>query len=99
MLHSIEGGDILKLSAQVIAIGISQRTTSAAIEELAKNIFFQTEGNSITKVLAIYIPKTRAYMHLDTVFTQVDFNKFTIHPQIQEALQVFEITAANKKMR
>ena len=94
--HSIEGGDILNLSEDVIAIGISQRTTSEAIEELAKNIFFHTEGNSITKILAIDIPKTRAYMHLDTVFTQVDVDKFTIHPHIQGPLQVFEITAADK---
>jgi arginine deiminase len=89
---SIEGGDILNLSAEVVAIGISQRTTPEAIEEFAKQVFFKTEGNQITTVLAIDIPKTRAYMHLDTVFTQVDYDKFTIHPGIQGPLQVFAIT-------
>lgn len=93
---SIEGGDILNLSADVIAVGISQRTAPEAIEELAKNIFFHTEGNTITTVLAFDIPKARAYMHLDTVFTQVDHDKFTIHPHIQGPLQVYEITAGEQ---
>lgn len=91
-VSSIEGGDILNLSAEVVAVGISQRTTPEAIEEFAKQLFFKTEGNSVTTVLAIDIPKTRAYMHLDTVFTQVDYDKFTIHPGIQGPLQVFAIT-------
>ncbi|MEO4054448.1 arginine deiminase [Solibacillus sp. CAU 1738] len=89
---SIEGGDILNLSAEVVAVGISQRTTPEAIEEFAKQLFFKTEGNLVNTVLAIDIPKTRAYMHLDTVFTQVDYDKFTIHPGIQGPLQVFAIT-------
>ncbi|MEH6944585.1 arginine deiminase [Bacillus sp. JJ722] len=90
--NPIEGGDILNISAEVIAVGISQRTSPEAIEELARQLFFKTEGNLITTVLAIDIPKSRAYMHLDTVFTQVDHNKFTIHPHIQGPLQVFELT-------
>ena len=78
--YSIEGGDILMLSKEVVAIGISERTTAAAIEHIAKNLFAkQTE---ITKVLAVDIPKKRAFMHLDTVFTMVDYNKFSIHPEI-----------------
>ena len=93
--YSIEGGDILNLSAEVIAVGISQRTAPEAIEQLAKNIFFHTEGNTITTVLALDIPKARAYMHLDTVFTQVDHDKFTIHPHIQGPLQVYELKAGD----
>ena len=59
---------------------------------MANQLFFKTEGNLIKTILAFDIPKTRAYMHLDTVFTQVDHNKFTIHPNIQGPLEVFEIT-------
>ena len=78
--YSIEGGDILMLSKEVVAIGISERTTAAAIEHIAKSLFAnQTE---ITKVLAVDIPKKRAFMHLDTVFTMVDYDKFSIHPEI-----------------
>jgi len=77
---SFEGGDILVLSKEAVAIGISERTSAAAIERLAKNLF--ARGSGITKVLAVDIPKERASMHLDTVFTMLDRNKFTIHTDI-----------------
>ncbi|HHY0837844.1 TPA: arginine deiminase [Bacillus thuringiensis] len=77
----IEGGDELILNEETIAIGVSARTSAKAIERLAKNLF--SRQNKIKKVLAIEIPKCRAFMHLDTVFTMVDYEKFTIHPAIQ----------------
>ena len=77
---SIEGGDILVLSKEVVAIGISERTSAASIERLAKNLFRQQSG--VKKVLAVDIPKERASMHLDTVFTMLDHDKFTIHTDI-----------------
>lgn len=89
--YHIEGGDILNITEKVLAIGISQRTEPRAIEKIANRIFFETEGNKIETILAFKIPKSRAYMHLDTVFTQVDYDKFTIHPQIQGPLEIFEI--------
>lgn len=90
--YHIEGGDILNLTEKVLAIGISQRTEAKAIEKIANRIFFETEDNKIETILAFKIPKSRAYMHLDTVFTQVDYDKFTIHPQIQGPLEIFEIS-------
>ncbi len=87
--ESVEGGDVLVLSDEIVAIGLSQRTTVAGIERFAKNIL----GNSgYKKILVFDIPKSRAFMHLDTVFTMVDFDKFTIHPEIEGPLQLFEIT-------
>ncbi|MCI0766346.1 arginine deiminase [Bacillus sp. TL12] len=77
----IEGGDELILNEETIAIGVSARTSAKAIERLAKNLF--SRQNKIKKVLAIEIQKCRAFMHLDTVFTMVDYDKFTIHPAIQ----------------
>lgn len=77
----IEGGDELVLSDDVLAIGISQRTSAEAIEELAVELF--DNGSQFKKILAIKIPNVRAMMHLDTVFTMVDYDKFTIHPGIQ----------------
>ncbi|MGN4670104.1 arginine deiminase [Bacillus cereus group sp. MYBK234-1] len=77
----IEGGDELILNEETIAIGVSACTSAKAIERLAKNLF--SRQNKIKKVLAIEIPKCRAFMHLDTVFTMVDYDKFTIHPAIQ----------------
>lgn len=94
--YSIEGGDILNLSSKVLAIGISQRTTAEAIELLAQNIF-ENETSEIETILALDIPAIRAYMHLDTVCTQVDYDKFTIHPGILGTLRIFEIRKGDKK--
>jgi len=90
--YSIEGGDILVINEKTLAIGISLRTEADAIEKLAQRLFFEMEDNTFETVLAFDIPKTRAYMHLDTVFTQIDHDKFTIHPQIEGTLSVFELT-------
>ena len=95
--YRIEGGDILNLTEKTIAIGISQRTKPNAIEKIAKKIFFHSENKDIETILAFNIPNTRAFMHLDTVFTQIDYDKFTIHPGIQGPLQVFEITKGDKE--
>ncbi len=87
----IEGGDVLNLNDHVLAIGISQRTEAAAIDLIAKNIF-KNPNCKIDTILAFNIPNSRAFMHLDTVFTQIDVDKFTYHPGIMDTLQVFEIT-------
>ncbi len=86
-----EGGDLLNINEHIVAIGISQRTEPEAIDQLAKN-FFKDQSCKIDTVLAFSIPSSRAFMHLDTVFTQIDKYTFTYHPGIMGTLQVFEIT-------
>ncbi len=90
----IEGGDILNINDHVLAIGISQRTEPDAIDQIAKNIFHS--DSPIDTILAFNIPNSRAFMHLDTVFTQIDYDKFTIHPGIMGPLTVFEIKPDGK---
>ena len=75
----------------MLAIGISQRTEPDAIDTLANGIFAD-ETSAIDTILAFDIPNSRAFMHLDTVFTQIDYDKFTIHPGILGPLTVFELT-------
>lgn len=87
--YSAEGGDFLVLNKEIVAIGLSQRTTVAGIERFARNIL---NKSSFKKILVFDIPKRRAFMHLDTVFTMVDYDKFTIHPEIEGPLQLYEIT-------
>ena len=82
------------LSRKVIALGISQRTTPEAIETLAKNLFLDETGE-VETVLALDIPRIRAFMHLDTVCTQLDRDKFLVHPGILGTLRVFEIRKGN----
>ena len=88
---SLEGGDELILSKEIIAVGISQRTDSKSVEKLARKLLYYPDTTFKT-VLAFKIPVSRAFMHLDTVFTQVDYGKFTVHPDIVGPLEVFAIT-------
>jgi len=87
----LEGGDVICLTPDTVAIGISQRTSPDAIEKAAANLF-SSEESGVKTILAFFIPSTRAFMHLDTVFTQVDKGKYTIHPGILGPLKVFEIS-------
>lgn len=88
--YSIEGGDIHNLSADTLAIGLSERTTAQAIEVLARNIFADEES-SIRNILAIDIPNMRAFMHLDTVLTQADKDVFIVHPGILHNIKVYRV--------
>lgn len=93
----IEGGDVLNVNEKLLFIGISQRTQADAIQELAMKMFYENEGNKIETILAFNIPSNRAFMHLDTVFTQIDHDAFTYHPGIMGTLQVFAITKDEEK--
>ncbi|OJV63286.1 MAG: arginine deiminase [Clostridiales bacterium 38-18] len=95
MKNSIEGGDVLVLSEKVIAIGISERTDADAIELFARNVF--SDGQPFETILAFDIPKSRAFMHLDTVFTMVDDQVFTIHPEIEGPLTVYSLRRTERK--
>ena len=68
-------------------MGISQRTQEDSIDALAETVLSQSK--TFRKILAFNIPKTRSFMHLDTVFTMVDRDKFTVHPNILGQLTVF----------
>lgn len=88
--HSIEGGDILVLGKEVVAVGCSERTSANGIEILARNLFAGNEN--LREVLAVQIPPLRAFMHLDTVFTMVDRDKFTVYPGILDRVAVYKLT-------
>lgn len=90
--YSIEGGDIQVLSKEVVAIGISQRTEPDAIANFARNLF-KDKNNSFKYVLAIDIPDERSFMHLDTVMTQVDVDKFAVQDAIMDISTIYEISA------
>lgn len=87
--HSLEGGDILILNDETIIIGVSQRTSMEAVKEVANNLF--KTNDSFKRVVALELPKSRSFMHLDTVFTNIDFDKFIVHPLIFENVEQFKI--------
>ncbi|MCO4329947.1 arginine deiminase [Staphylococcus hyicus] len=94
---NIEGGDELVLSKEVLAIGISERTSAQAIERLARSIF-SNPASTFKKIIAIEIPTSRTFMHLDTVFTMIDYDKFTMHAAILKSeghMNIFTIEPCN----
>ena len=71
---TIEGGDILVLGNGAVLAGMSERTTPQAIEMLASKLFAM---GAATSLVAIDMPKRRAFMHLDTLLTMADYGVFT----------------------
>lgn len=78
---TMEGGDVLVLSQQCVAIGISERTHPVAVENLAAALFAQGVAEW---VLAVDLPKERGTMHLDTVMTVVDRDAVVIWPRTRD---------------
>ncbi|APY85853.1 arginine deiminase [Streptomyces alfalfae] len=71
---TIEGGDVLVIGSGAVLIGMSERTTPQAVEMLAHKLF---AAGSAQTIVALDMPKRRAFMHLDTVMTMVDGDTFT----------------------
>ncbi len=90
----IEGGDVLVINEFTLCIGLSERTTEFAIEYVARELLLNGQINSI---LVIEIPAKRAYMHLDTVFTMVDFDTFLMYPGIGDQTQVYKLQLGKDK--
>lgn len=92
-----EGGDVLNIDAHTLAIGLSQRTEPGAIDLPANRMFWGDLGSEIERIYAFTIPKSYAFMHLDTVFTQIDHDAFTYYPEIERTLSVYKITKGAKE--
>ena len=71
---TIEGGDILVIGNGAVLVGMSERTTPQAVEVLAHRLF---AAGAARRLVAIDMPKTRAFMHLDTLMTMVNYGVFT----------------------
>lgn len=71
---TMEGGDVLVIGRGAVLVGISERTTSQAVERLAHRLF---AAGSARRIVALLLPQRRAFMHLDTVMTMVDEETFT----------------------
>ena len=97
--YNIEGGDICVLSDKCLIVGVSERTSALAIEALANRLFFEYD-TTYEVILAFHIPSARTFMHLDTIFSQVDYDKFTIHKECYDQMEVYELRKGeNKKIK
>lgn len=70
---TIEGGDVLVLSEQHLAIGVSERTNDGAVKWLIERLF---EHRVVEGVFAVHLPKDRGTMHLDTIFTAINHREY-----------------------
>ena len=89
---SLEGGDIFVINEEIVMIGISERTSLEAIELIVPHIFEQ----SFKKVIAINLPKKRAMMHLDTIFTQTSYNEGIIFNHSNYNIENLDVFIATK---
>lgn len=91
---TLEGGDLMPVGRGILLAGVSQRTNPQAVEILAKSLFREQSG--ITKIIAAQIPNVRAYMHLDTVFTMLDYDKVTAYRGVLDRIQTFVIRPSDR---
>ncbi|HVS02129.1 MAG TPA: arginine deiminase family protein [Thermoanaerobaculia bacterium] len=80
---TLEGGDVLVVSREVLLVGISERTNRRGVEVLAE--YLRGEPTSFRHLIAVELPPRRAFMHLDTVFTVIDEGVCLGYPPVIEA--------------
>jgi arginine deiminase len=90
---TFEGGDIMPVGNGVVLMGMSERTSRQAITQVAAALFAQRAAD---RVVVAGMPKLRAAMHLDTVFTFADRDIVTLYPMIMDAVHTFTLLPADR---
>jgi arginine deiminase len=90
---SLEGGDVMPVGNGVLLVGMSERTSRQAITQLARALF---DAGAAEQVVVAGMPKLRAAMHLDTVFTFADRDLVTVHPTIVDAIHPFVLRPSDR---
>jgi arginine deiminase len=89
---TVEGGDVQPIGNGAVMIGMGERTTPQAVLWIARALF---AAGSASVVLAVSLPKSRSYMHLDTVITMCDRDLVTLFPNVVDAARVWAIRPAD----
>jgi arginine deiminase len=92
-LATLEGGDVMPVGNGVVLIGMSERSSRQAITQVAAALF---EHGAAERVIVAGMPKLRAAMHLDTVFTFADRDCVTTYPDIVEGIHTFTLRPGDK---
>jgi arginine deiminase len=90
---TFEGGDVMPVGNGVVLVGMSERTSRQAITQVAAALF---EQGAAERVIIAGMPKLRAAMHLDTVFTFVDRDIVTLYPTIMDAVHTFTLLPSDQ---
>ncbi|MDD2060462.1 arginine deiminase [Pseudomonas sp. GD03860] len=91
---TLEGGDVMPIGNGVVLIGMGERTSRQAIGQLAQSLFAK---GAVEKVVVAGLPKSRAAMHLDTVFSFCDRDLVTVFPEVVKEIVPFVIRPDNSK--
>jgi len=86
---SVEGGDVHVIGHGAVLIGMGERTTPMAVERIARSLF---DARQATSVVAIELPHSHAFMHLDTVMSMVDVDSFVLYPYFDRNLRSWTVT-------
>lgn len=92
----LEGGDLINLNRNNIAVGISQRTESAAIDTLARQLLWNPQSD-IDAVWAIKVPDEDLCIHLDTYLSRVDYESFVIDRHLLNETNVYCLSRGRKE--
>lgn len=87
---TLEGGDVMPIGNKTVLIGMSERTSHQAITQLAASLF-SNKHSGVERVMIAAMPKLRAAMHLDTVFTFCDRDVVTLYPAIVDQIKTFSL--------
>jgi arginine deiminase len=85
---TVEGGDVMPIGNGAVMIGMGERTAPQAVTMIARELF---KAGSARLVLAVMLPRSRHYMHLDTVMTMVDRDAVTLFPDVVDGARVWSI--------
>lgn len=91
-LATLEGGDVMPIGGGVVLIGMSERSSRQAITQVAQALF---AAGAAERVIVAKLPKLRAAMHLDTVFTLADRDVATVFPGIVDGIETYSLFAAD----
>jgi arginine deiminase len=86
---TLEGGDVHVIGNRAVLIGMGERTSPMAVEAVARNLF---DAGQASTVVAIELPHSHAFMHLDTVMSMVDRATFVLYPYFDRHLRSWTIT-------
>ncbi|SDF17546.1 arginine deiminase [Cellulosimicrobium cellulans] len=90
---TLEGGDVMPVGNGAVLVGMSERTSRQAISQLAKALF---DAGAAEQVVVAGMPRLRAAMHLDTVFTFADRDLVTVHPAIVDGIHTFTLRPSDR---
>lgn len=93
-LATLEGGDVMPIGKGILLIGMGERTSRQAIGQLAQNLF---KAGAVERIIVAGLPKSRAAMHLDTVFSFCDRDLVTVYPEVANAIVPFSLRPDESK--